>query len=398
MGYPVAVAFNAGNLEAVAKAMRRKLPDLPMIICADDDSATDGNPGLTKARQAALATGAKVAVPDFGDQRPEGATDFNDMVGLEAVAKAISAATEPVQEGNFRKITVVSIYDFLTKEFPPRENLLTPWLPMQGLALVFAARGIGKTFFALNVAYAVACGGEYLGWKTEKPHGVLFIDGEMPASVLQDRLARIAETNELEPVAPLKIITPDLQESGMVDLTDSEDQEALLPYLDGVDLIIADNLSTLCRTGKENEAESWLPIQGWALRQRAAERSVLFIHHAGKSGAQRGTSRREDILDTVINLRRPANYDPSQGCVFELHFEKNRGFHGDDAAPLMAQLMDMDGRQVWIKKSIDESTYEKVVKLSNDGLNPTEIADTLDIHKSNVSRHQKKARVNGDLH
>jgi transcriptional regulator len=58
----------------------------------------------------------------------------------------------------------------------------------------------------------------------------------------------------------------------------------------------------------------------------------------------------------------------------------------------------MDGRQVWIKKSIDESTYEKVVKLSNDGLNPTEIADTLDIHKSNVSRHQKKARVNGDLH
>ncbi len=97
-GYPVAVAFNAGNLEPVAKVMRRKLPDLPMIICADDDAATEGNPGITKAKIAALAARAEMAIPLFGEHRPEGATDFNDMaalVGLEAVAKAIHAATEP---------------------------------------------------------------------------------------------------------------------------------------------------------------------------------------------------------------------------------------------------------------------------------------------------------------
>jgi putative DNA primase/helicase len=78
-GYPVAVAFNAGNLEAVAKAMRQKLPGLSMIVCADDDAGTEGNPGITKANLAALATGAKVAVPAFGDQRPDDASDFNDM-------------------------------------------------------------------------------------------------------------------------------------------------------------------------------------------------------------------------------------------------------------------------------------------------------------------------------
>lgn len=102
-GYPVAVAFNAGNLELVAKAMRERLPNLPIIICADDDAATEGNPGITKANQAALATGASVAFPDFGDQRPEGATDFNDMAGrhgLEAVAKAIRGATKPAQGNN----------------------------------------------------------------------------------------------------------------------------------------------------------------------------------------------------------------------------------------------------------------------------------------------------------
>lgn len=97
-GYPVAVAFNAGNLEPVAIAMRKKLPGLPIIICADDDADTEGNPGITKANHAALAVRGKVAVPGFGDQRPAGVTDFNDMaalLGCEAVAKAIHGAFTP---------------------------------------------------------------------------------------------------------------------------------------------------------------------------------------------------------------------------------------------------------------------------------------------------------------
>lgn len=97
-GYPVAVAFNAGNLETVAQAMRQKLPNLPLVICADDDVETEGNPGVAKAKRTALALSAKLAIPDFGDQRPAGVTDFNDMaalVGLEAVAEAINKATYP---------------------------------------------------------------------------------------------------------------------------------------------------------------------------------------------------------------------------------------------------------------------------------------------------------------
>jgi len=93
--YPVAVAFNAGNLLAVAKAMRDKFPDLPLILCADDDNQTEGNPGLTKAKEAARAVGASLAIPDFGANRPDKATDFNDMAtltGLEAVKQAIDAA------------------------------------------------------------------------------------------------------------------------------------------------------------------------------------------------------------------------------------------------------------------------------------------------------------------
>lgn len=94
-GYPVAVAFNAGNLLPVAKAMRAKFPDLPLLLCADDDYRTEGNPGVTKAEEAAQAVGGLLAIPDFGTDRQDGATDFNDMAflcGADAVKHAIEGA------------------------------------------------------------------------------------------------------------------------------------------------------------------------------------------------------------------------------------------------------------------------------------------------------------------
>lgn len=98
-GYAVAVAFDAGNLQPVAQALREKFPDIELILCADDDYRTEGNPGLSKAKAAAQAVGGMLAVPDFGSDRPEEATDFNDMhqtQGLEAVAQSIqSASTGP---------------------------------------------------------------------------------------------------------------------------------------------------------------------------------------------------------------------------------------------------------------------------------------------------------------
>ncbi len=93
-GYPVVIAFNTGNLQQVAKTIRGKRPEATIIICADDDVGTKGNPGMTYAHRAARSVGAEVACPDFGDERPEGVTDFNDMatlIGHEAVKLAINA-------------------------------------------------------------------------------------------------------------------------------------------------------------------------------------------------------------------------------------------------------------------------------------------------------------------
>lgn len=198
----------------------------------------------------------------------------------------------------------------------------------------------------------------------------------------------------------LQLITPDLQpkDQGMINLADSGYQESLRPYVERADLIVVDNISTLVNGGKENESDSWHAAQLWALRQRAAGRSVLWIHHSGKNGTQRGTSRREDVLDTTIGLRRPSDYTPDQGAVFEIHFEKSRGFKGDEARPLEAGMqIDENEMQTWSYRNLEESTYDRCCDLANDGLKNYEIADELGINKSTVSRHVKQGKQRGDI-
>lgn len=64
-GHATAACFSAGNMLAVAQALRGKFPEMRLILCADNDVNTPGNPGVTKAREAARAVGGLLAVPVF---------------------------------------------------------------------------------------------------------------------------------------------------------------------------------------------------------------------------------------------------------------------------------------------------------------------------------------------
>lgn len=186
----------------------------------------------------------------------------------------------------------------------------------------------------------------------------------------------------------------------MPDLSTQDGQDAVNSVLtDDTALIVVDNLSCLARRGgRENEADSWQTVADWALYQRTQGRSVLFVHHSGKSGAQRGTSKKEDLLDTVIALTRPGDYSPEQGAVFQVEFEKSRHVTGEDVAPFEASLgIDATGRLTWLIRNIEESTYDRVVALAKDGLKQKEIAEELGINKSNISRAWRKAVQNGDI-
>lgn len=87
-----------------------------------------------------------------------------------------------------------------------------------------------------------------------------------------------------------------------------------------------------------------------------------------------------------------------QGALFEVHFEKARHLYGEDIEPFEAQLITgSSGKQCWQVKLLEQSTYEKVTVLANEGLNQKEIAEELNVHKSTVSRHIQNAKVHGNL-
>ena len=96
-GYCVVVAFSAGNLLAVAAKIRAALSEAVLVLAADDDFQTQGNPGVTAAHAAAAAVSGLVAVPRWIDDRGEG-TDFNDLhlaEGLDAVRQCFEDPQPP---------------------------------------------------------------------------------------------------------------------------------------------------------------------------------------------------------------------------------------------------------------------------------------------------------------
>ncbi|WP_031480064.1 zincin-like metallopeptidase domain-containing protein [Maridesulfovibrio frigidus] len=92
-GEPTIVAFDASNLEPVAKALHEKYPDSPIIILGDNDHHLKNNVGVEKAEAAAIAVSGVAIVPKFSDsEREQGLSDFNDLhqsSGLDAVKKQL---------------------------------------------------------------------------------------------------------------------------------------------------------------------------------------------------------------------------------------------------------------------------------------------------------------------
>ncbi|PKO27431.1 MAG: hypothetical protein CVU36_20425 [Betaproteobacteria bacterium HGW-Betaproteobacteria-9] len=101
-GHPVAVAFDAGNLQHVARALHTLYPAALLVLCGDDDRDTEAqtgtNPGRVKATAAARAVHGLALFPEG---LPAGGSDFNDLhnhhggaAGLEAVRSIVAAGID----------------------------------------------------------------------------------------------------------------------------------------------------------------------------------------------------------------------------------------------------------------------------------------------------------------
>lgn len=292
----------------------------------------------------------------------------------------------------------ITLEDFQQIKFPKRRKLLSPWLDERSINMIFADRGIGKTFFALSCATALANESQFLKYKANEAVPVMYLDGEMQAPLMQDRFKGLVTSGFTK--APLHIVTPDCQNiDEMPDLGTPKGQKEIdeLIYKLRPSVIFIDNLSTFIRSGNENEGESWLPVQSWAIRHRSEGRTIIFVHHTNKEGKQRGSHRKEDVMDVVIQLKRPDDYvKETDGARFQIHYTKGRSLYGEDAQPMEANLTEEDGKPIWNYQAAD-GDYAYAVDLLKEGISITAIAEELGKNKSTVSRWRKKALSEGIL-
>jgi putative DNA primase/helicase len=314
---------------------------------------------------------------------------------INGLLKAVLISRRPTVRSNAQAslpvLQAICFNDFLELDVPPREMLLNPILPERSLAMLYAPRGVGKTLLSLSIGLAVASGTPLLRWSAPRQRRVLYVDGEMPLVSLQERLRLISAGFGVEiPNDGFQILAADHTEQG-ISLGSEEGQRALKPLLHDIDLLILDNLSTLCTQGSESASDAWVPMQNWLIGLRRKGIAVLLIHHAGTNGRQRGTSRREDALDTVIALRRPEDYSPDQGARFEVHFEKFRNrVEGDGAVSFEAKLVSFvadqrDGVR-WSAHDVSPPMFKQATELFQDGLTVREVAAVLRISKSEAGR------------
>jgi DNA-binding MarR family transcriptional regulator/5S rRNA maturation endonuclease (ribonuclease M5) len=294
-------------------------------------------------------------------------------------------------------------------EIPEREYIIEPFLPSNSLSMVYARRGLGKTWFALTLSLAVARGVQFLSYHVPNPQRVLYIDGEMAMTDLKDRLVLLngPETEDLILLPSEKLF----RESVPLNINDETHQQLIVKALERLErqnrrpsLIILDNLSSLGGGIDENDNSALDKQLRWLISLRHMSYAVMLIHHAGKSGDQRGASRREDLLDTVIKLEPVDKSEMAKykGAVCDLEFVKTRGATPQPNQMRLELVKKEDGSLDWassksgkvppqmqtlkaILKGKWEGTYNKKDNFCFETQN--ELAEALNMSKGTASKH-----------
>jgi putative DNA primase/helicase len=289
---------------------------------------------------------------------------------------------------------LVSYRDLLTMTIAERARHL-PWLAEGGNVMVFGPRGVGKTFLQLSLAVSLTTGQDLLKWKVSDPVGVLYVDGEMQLDELRQRATSLMV---MQPQAPLEFLTSQVvyercNGKDLVLTAESMRQEVvkILDARPDIRVIILDNISCLFSGINEDSKQDWEPINAWLIRLRHRGLATVLVHHAGKGGQQRGTSGREDSLDTVIQLDKPSDHDAREGCHFEMKFTKCRSVKGEEVMPIDVRLEDRGGQLTWIWKSVEASKLERARQLMAEGVSgPSDLAEELGVTRGYASKLIKK--------
>lgn len=290
--------------------------------------------------------------------------------------------------------------EFEATPWKAQKMLCSNWLPEAGICMLWGPRGAAKSWTALSLAAAIASGEMFLGWRTAEA-SVLYLDAEMNPAQLKKRMIelRVGSNFMLEKLGKnFAIISHAMSayaETGFPKLHGGMAGWRILRRVvaaRGVKLVVLDNLSSLTRVGNEYEAEDWNYVRDQLLWFRRREVTILLIHHAGKANAsgkidQRGTSFREDIMDTVVKVT--VSHQGDDETKVKWVFTKTREGYAGPSFEFVIRTE--DGRTV-VERTASKEVELK--KLNGAGKSVRAIAEETGMSKSSVARHLKRLKGN----
>lgn len=298
---------------------------------------------------------------------------------------------------------ILSTFQITEMDIPPREDIVAPFLKASSINMLYAPRGLGKSWCVMIMASCIAKGKPFLGYDVPKKRNVLIIDGEMPSADIKERIEIIGARDA---GGFYVLMSEQLHEKGKsLNIQDPNTQQDILDMLDErarnsgrIDLIVFDNLSSLSSGFDENDNSVLDQFLKWLIQLRHMGYAVLIVHHAGKSGDQRGASRREDLMDVVIKLGKIEDDQGGQRhgkTGFRWYFTKHRHkMSGPQELDVTLETGE-DGKLTFTySHSVDRKAYMVTLKFLEQNKPDTQqaIADGLELAKSTITQHMKELR------
>jgi hypothetical protein len=299
---------------------------------------------------------------------------------------------------------VVDYPALLTMALPPVEFVIEPLLSRGGTGMMFSWRGVGKSYIATEFAVHLALGlPKIFIWPITRAYRVLYVYGEMHGGTIQERAQAIALEHGKTP-APgfLGMMSKDFQRGWRPKISSPRDRFIIEERLfgGGYEVLFLDNISTLWPSSQDGESDTSAVLQEWFtdLNQRGI--TVIFLHHAGKGGEQLGSSNKEHILDFVLKLRRPGDYEQDQQLRAQVKIDKVRLECRNPAwlAEFEVSLRTdgAGGAASWLTRPMRDTILRTAFGMFSDGMKPNEMYQDLGISRRTAFRHWDRYKKNAD--
>ena len=308
-------------------------------------------------------------------------------------------------------LTTLTLNQFVAKTYPPITYYMYPIISNECLGMIFALPGKGKTLFALELAWRCSQGLDFMDWKFNnmiKPPPVLYVEGEMSATQVQDRVSSMVERDrglkdfdldnfyiavlkEQPNESYQKLKTPE----GRLNVQNSADE--IYKKTGKKPIIFLDNVRFLMGNFNEKEGQDWIDFVLWLATLRAKGYSTYFLHHAVNTGEKAsGSGYQDSNLDVNIKLSEPdekvaADYSQDHFTQIQFEFKKMRE---NVIGQMMPFIMVVDKNTgSWSKVPVLNKTERSIKALLDDGKEAKDIiCDKEGFSKANVHKTINKLK------